>query len=173
MSLAECALAAGRADEAVALVRDLVGRFVGTRHPHSLARARLQLAAALLARPAVEEARAVARDGWPQAAAFDLSHRWADVLALLAAMDGRPLLALRLVDFADAGYRLRGDVRQANERQLAEQARALVAASIAGADPDGADAAAPSGGIDARLADLRGPIDDLLGLAGHSASPAG
>jgi hypothetical protein len=173
MSLAECALAAGRAEEAVTLVRELVARLVGTRHPHSLARARLLLAAALLARPAVEEARAVARDGWPQAAAFDLSHRWADVLAVLAAIDGRPELALKLVDFADAGYRQRGDVRQASERRLAELALALAAASGVAGDPDRAAAAAGIGAADRRLDDLRGPVDELLGLAAHRATPVG
>jgi hypothetical protein len=135
--LAHCALAAGRVAEAVASGRTLVERLAGTRRQHSLARARLLLASALLAQDEVEPAREVARQGWPQALRFDLQNRWADALALLAALEGRGEAALRLVAYADAGYAARDDRRQINEQRSAARAEQLARAALAGSH-DGA-----------------------------------
>jgi hypothetical protein len=134
--LANCALAAGRVAEAVASGRTLVERLAGTRRQHSLARARLQLASALLAQDEVEPAREVACQGWPQARRFDLQYRWADALALLAALECRGEAALRLVGYADAGYAARDDRRQINEQRSAARAEQLARAALAGSHDD-------------------------------------
>jgi predicted ATPase/DNA-binding winged helix-turn-helix (wHTH) protein len=129
--LANSALAAGRVAEAVASGRTLVERLAGTRRQHSLARARLHLFSALLAHDEVEAAREVACQGWPQARRFDLQNRWADALALLAALESRGEAALRLVGYADAGYAARDDRRQINEQRSAARAEQLARAALA------------------------------------------
>ena len=52
---------------------------------------------------------------WPAALAFELQHAAAAYLALLAALEGRPRAATRLLGYAEAIYTARNEAREANE----------------------------------------------------------
>jgi hypothetical protein len=133
-NLLDAQLFAGRIDDAIRSGRALVMRLDGTRFEDTLALARLNLAAALLARDAAAEARAVCEAGWPQAPHFELQPYWGDYLALLAALERRPADAARLAGYADAGYVRKDDKRQANEAAAIERAHALVRAALGEAE---------------------------------------
>jgi hypothetical protein len=62
----------------------------GTRYSNRQHLAQFNLAEAWLANDKPCEAKAVARAGWPEAARYGRQAGWADSLALLAAMEGRP-----------------------------------------------------------------------------------
>jgi hypothetical protein len=120
--LIRAALAAGRTHEAVRGGRAAVARLAGGRDLRAFAFARLTLATALLADGAAAEAGVLARDGWAQACLFGMQNWWADQLALLAAFEGRPHAAVRLVCHVDAVYegtQDQRDILQANSAQHA------------------------------------------------------
>jgi hypothetical protein len=125
---------AGRANDAVQSGRALIAKLEGTRFESSLAYARLNLAAALLALDQTTEARAIAQAGWPQAPRFDMQAYWADYFALLAALEGRAADAARLAGYADATYVRNDDERQNNEAAAVERARALARATLGAAE---------------------------------------
>lgn len=124
-NLADLALARGQVDQAVRYGTALEQRLRGTSHQMNLAFARVNLAGALLAQGALASARETAQAGWPMAAAFDVREYWADNLALLAALEGRPRDAARLRGYGDALYAAIGSTRQANEARAADQAEQL------------------------------------------------
>ena len=104
-----------------------------TRHVYSLGFARLNLCAACLVLGDLAQARAVGAAAWPAAIAFDLQHAAAAYLALLAALEGRPRAAARLLGYAEASYRARNEARETNEAAAMERARTLGSAAL-GAD---------------------------------------
>jgi hypothetical protein len=127
--------------EAVAIGRRL--RMRATLHAFLLP----NLVAAHLALGDAAAARAAAVEGWPHARAQDAEAWWADHLALLAAREGRPRTAARLLGLADVGYARLGDGRQALELQAAAAAEAVVRAALGDAvfealRTDGGDPAA-------------------------------
>ena len=133
-NLADSALADGRVDEAVQRGRERVGSLAGSRDRSGLAFARLNLANALLAQGHPAAAREQALLGAPGAALFALQREWADVLAGLAAQQGRPHTAARLCGHADAAYAQRDEVREHNEARTRAQAEALARAALGDAD---------------------------------------
>lgn len=106
----------------------------GARHAQSLARAQLNLGAAWLAIGDAPQARAALQAGWPEAARFDLQAFYADHLALLAALEGRPRTAALLTGHAQARYERLQDARQRNEALAVERARRLACASLTDAE---------------------------------------
>jgi len=82
------------------------------------------LVAAQLALGDLASARGTAAEGWLHARAQDAEAWWADHLALLAAREGRPRTAARLLGLADGGYERLKDARQALEVQSASAAEA-------------------------------------------------
>jgi hypothetical protein len=120
--IVDASLAAGRAQEAADAARKLIAQIDGGRERRVLSYARLNLTAALLATDKPDEAREVAKEGWPHAALFGTQAPWADHLALLAALSGRPHAAARLIGYADALYRAREDRRQVNEARSVQRA---------------------------------------------------
>ncbi len=135
VGLADTELWAGRTDDAVRHGLALETRLAGARKQYSLAFARMNLAAAWLAKDAVTEARAVAARGLPLAAQAFLLHVWADYLALLAVLDRRPRGAARLLGYSDAihtAHNLR--FRQANEARARERAERLVREALGDAE---------------------------------------
>jgi predicted ATPase/DNA-binding winged helix-turn-helix (wHTH) protein len=129
-NLIDAELRAGDAAAAARLGRELVESLRGTRHEYSLAFARINLLAALLAQNEVAPARAVAEATWLKAPAFELQHAAAAYLALLAALEGRPRAAVRLAAYSEAIYTARHEAREQNETVATERALALARAML-------------------------------------------
>ena len=127
--LADSELAAGQAEAAVRTGLALVAQLEGTREEQELAHARLNLCAAFLSLDQLQPARQTAVLGWKMAERFGMQAWWADYLALLAALDGRPQAAALLLGFADAAYERTQDHREPNEAAAAARARQRLGAS--------------------------------------------
>ena len=109
-------------------------RLRGSRQQYSLAFARMNLTGAWLAKDAVAKARAMVSMGLPLAAQAFLLHVWADYLALLAVLEGRPHTAARLLGYGDAIHTAHNLVRQTNEARAAERAERLAREQLDDAD---------------------------------------
>jgi hypothetical protein len=129
-NLIDAELASGDAQAAARTGLALVETLQGTRHEYSLAFARINLLAALLALDDCARARPVAQSAWARAAAFDLQHASAAYLALLAALEGRPRAAARLIGYSEAIYAARAEAREANETGATDRARALAVGAL-------------------------------------------
>lgn len=129
-NLADLELAAGRPAEAVRLGRELVARWLGTRNMRALASARLNLANALLACDDVAAARALAVEAWPTAGNWLLQPYWGLVLALLAALEGRPEAASALLGYSEHGLRQRGERPEPNEARTRARAEELASRAL-------------------------------------------
>ena len=105
----DVATALPRLAEALAIARQLLDReaTLGYLLP-TLVMARVSLGQ-------LGAAREAATEGWPHARALDADAWWADHLALLAAREGRPHTAARLLGLADAGSARMSDGRQVLE----------------------------------------------------------
>ena len=132
-NLVDAQLRAGETQAAIHTGQSLLAHLEGSREESSLAYARLNLGAALLALDDTQQAGPVLRAGWQQALAFDLQPYYADYLALLAALGGRHPAAALLAGYADAANRAVGDNREANEAAAIARARTLAGAAL-GAD---------------------------------------
>jgi len=133
-NLADLAFVTGQTALAVQRGRELLKHRSGSpRHQHNLELARVNLAACLLLQgPAADvraEARGLARQGLPRAESFLITGLWADVLALLAALEQRPRAAALLCGFADAAYRAHADER--GDATLAARQRTEALARLA------------------------------------------
>jgi len=117
--------AAGAARAGVALIESLAGG----RDERALAYARLNLSAAYLALDDAAAARSVLQAGWNGAAAFHAQPFYADYMALLAALEGRPRASARLIGYADVGNAPLGP-RQSNEAAAIERATRLARAAL-------------------------------------------
>lgn len=129
-ALADTELAAGQAEAAVRTGLALVAQLEGTRDEQELAHARLNLCAAFLSLDQLQPARGTAVLGWKMAERFGMQAWWADYLALLAALDGRPQAAALLLGFADAAYERTQDHREPNEAAAAARVRQRLATSL-------------------------------------------
>ena len=129
-NLADLELAAGRPAEAVRLGQELVCRWLGTRNMRALASARLNLANALLACDDVASARALAVEALPTAGNWLLQPYWGLVLALLAALEGRPEAAAALLGYSEHGLRQRGERLEPNEARTRARAEELAAKAL-------------------------------------------
>jgi len=121
-------LAAGNPKRAAATGAAAIVALAGRRDENDLACARLYLAAALLALNEPENARPHLRAGWEQAPLFDLQSRFADSLALLAAVEGRFSTAARLLGFSSTHSARFGEQRSS---EVADGARATKLARTA------------------------------------------
>jgi predicted ATPase/DNA-binding winged helix-turn-helix (wHTH) protein len=124
-NLIDAELAAGNAEAAARLGTELVDSLDGTRHEYSLAFARINLLAALLAQDDVAAAHPVAEAAWSRAGAYDLQHAAAAYLALLCALEGRDRAAVMLGAYSEAIYAARGETREQNETAATTRAQAL------------------------------------------------
>jgi hypothetical protein len=117
-------LVAGRTAEVLAAGLPLLKQLQGTRNEMALGNCRRAVVTALLADGDLARARPLAQVGWRQDAARIplLAHAgWPDLLALLAALEGRPRTAAKLLGWSDAGWarsgRERGPVSLAVNRR--------------------------------------------------------
>jgi len=115
-------LDAGENDAAVALSQSLVDRLAGARDRYRLAISVANLSAALLAAGEVERASEVSVQFWPLARQFDMHPQWADDAALIAALQGRAEVALRLAGFADAAFEALGQPRERVDQKRIDHA---------------------------------------------------
>jgi predicted ATPase/DNA-binding winged helix-turn-helix (wHTH) protein len=129
-NLIDAELAAGHAKAATSLGAELVESLRGTRHEYSLAFARINLLAALLAQDDAAQARPVAQQAWARADAFELQHAAAAYLALLAALEGRPRAAVQLAAYSEALYARRNEAREQNETAATLRALQLARRSL-------------------------------------------
>lgn len=123
-----------RVDSAACAGMALVNALAGTRNELHLAYAQLNLAAAWLAMDDVAQALGVARAGWPLGLRFELQPYWADYLALIAMLEGRPRTSARLAGYADIGYAGREQDRAHNETAAIERARVLARTALGDAE---------------------------------------
>ena len=142
-NLIDAELAAGDAAGAARAGAAFVASLVGTRHEYTLAYARINLCAALLAMDDHEHARPVAQAVWPQAIAFEVQHYGALYLALLAALESRPRAAAQLLGYAEAIFIARKETPETNEAVAMTRVATLVReqlddAAFAGMRRDGA-----------------------------------
>jgi hypothetical protein len=124
-NLIDAELAAGNAAAAAQLGRELIDSLLATRHEYSLAFARVNLLAALLAQDDADAALPVAQAAWSRAAGFDLQHAAAAYLALLCALQGRHRAAVKLAAYSEAIYAAREEEREQNETAATMRARTL------------------------------------------------
>ncbi|HEY2188054.1 MAG TPA: winged helix-turn-helix domain-containing protein [Caldimonas sp.] len=124
-NLMDAELAADDPRAAARLGTQLIDSLLGTRHEYSLAFARINLLAALLAQDDAEHARPVAEAAWSRAAVFDLQHAAAAYLALLCVLEGRAAAAVKLAAYSEAIYAARGEAREQNETAATARARSL------------------------------------------------
>ena len=129
-NLLDSLLAAGRVDEAIATGTALLTQLQGTRQLAVLPAIRLNLAAAHLSTGDTPAARELAQASLPQALRLGWQPYWADVLALLAALERRPRAAALLLGYADAAYAAIATAREVNEARAVERAAALCRASL-------------------------------------------
>jgi predicted ATPase/DNA-binding winged helix-turn-helix (wHTH) protein len=137
LNIANAELASGDAEAAVATGQRLVALLQDGRHEAMLLFARANLAAAHLRLGQTAPARQIAHALWGGPSRSRLPAWCLDILALLAAQEGRPQAAARLIGAADARYAATHDQRQANEQHAHDAARALLAHRL---DPQAARA---------------------------------
>jgi hypothetical protein len=129
-NLIDAELAAGDARAAARLGKELIESLLGSRHEYSLAFARINLLAALLAQDDAVQARPVAEAAWSRAAVFDLQHAAAAYLALLCALQGRHHAAVKLAAYSEAIYAARDEAREQNETRATLRALSLAARAL-------------------------------------------
>jgi hypothetical protein len=125
-------LAAGRTAEIIADGLPLLEQMQGTRNETALAICRRVVLTALLAHDDLDRARPLAQVGWSQAARFAvLAHAaWPDLLALLAALEGRPRTAAKLLGVGDAGWARTGRQPGATTREVLQRAESIAADAL-------------------------------------------
>jgi hypothetical protein len=118
---------------------------------------------ALLAHDDLNRALPLAQVGWRQAARYPLlAHAaWPDLLALLAALEGRPRAAAKLLGFGDASWARIGRKRGATTRRMVQRAESIATGAL------GNDALAR---LRREGADLRDEDVDALAFATEDAS---
>ena len=128
-NLADLALIAGDADEAVRRGRELLAR-LGRRHLATRAIALGNVLLALLAKEALADSRQVLAELVPvvRQLGFMFLMYVADAMALLAAHERRWTAAARLLGYADASYTAQEQPREPNEAAARDAAWALLAA---------------------------------------------
>jgi len=126
-NLADVALVAGDAPQAVRLGRDLLAR-LDRRHQVTRAIALSNLLLALLALPDAAQARACAAQFLAASRQLDFMYlNWAaEAFALLAAQQGRWPSAARWLGYSGAVYGTEGAEREPNEARAHQQAWALL-----------------------------------------------
>ena len=120
-SLVSCALSAGRPEDAVRHGLDGLRQLEGTRHIGDLCDIRIQLVGALIQCRRLDEAREHSRAVWPFAVRISRQDALADYLSLLAALEGRPVDAARLLGYANKLCRDQQAPRAGNEQAAVRQ----------------------------------------------------
>jgi hypothetical protein len=121
---------AGDCADAIALGERAVAELRQLDQPSNLGLALSNLCAALLLCGQPERARASAAEAWPLMSRSGWSYLLVDSLALLAAGQGRPVDAARLLGVADAWYAAHQEERQPNEAALERRSASALDAAL-------------------------------------------
>jgi hypothetical protein len=125
---------AGKLDEAICASRELLARLAGTRDQTASCQTMIVLIDALLRQSRAAEAREVQARAWPLASALGMQIYMVDNAAWLAALEGRPRAALRLLGQADAALGAASDQRsfldQVDRDRTEAMARARLGAEV-------------------------------------------
>ena len=132
--MADCAILAGRVDEAVLLGLEVERQSSKTRRPFLLALSRIGLVCAYLAQGDLQKAHAMAETAWPLAKQFWILDDLADHVALLTAIEGRAHDSAKLRGFVDARHANSGQVREFPEARAVERAERLARAQLGDAE---------------------------------------
>jgi hypothetical protein len=116
---------AGLLDAAIEHGFELDERLVSYRDSHLLYLARSNLVQALLAKDRIEEAREWAEKTWALAERYEFTPFDTEILALLAALEGRARTAATLLGFAAARLRADGAAMGVVEARTAKRASAI------------------------------------------------
>ncbi len=122
-----------RYDDAARAGTELVEALRKTRFESTLTYARHNLAHAHVWRRDFAAARTVSLDAWPLAIRFDLVGMLSHNLALLAALEGQPDDAARIIGYVNHQTTLPGEERQLNEMRAVREAE-RIATDALGAD---------------------------------------
>jgi predicted ATPase/DNA-binding winged helix-turn-helix (wHTH) protein len=128
--LIDAELECGHTQAAIRLGEQLLEHLASTRDEWSRMLARSNLALAWLALDDVGHARPIVQALWPAALQFNLHVLCSDTPALLAALEGRPHTAARLLGYADATYAARGIRRHPLEVAARRRCEALARAAL-------------------------------------------
>jgi predicted ATPase/DNA-binding winged helix-turn-helix (wHTH) protein len=118
-------LAAGRCHQAVAAAQAQAAQCAGERDSWNRCCALSIWAGSLLMLDDAASARPVLAESWPLADMYDMLPLWADDGALIAALEGRPHAALRLMGYADAAFAALGQPREAVDQVRIARAERL------------------------------------------------
>ncbi len=129
LNIANAELAAGDAAGAVRSGRQLLALLQDGRREDMKIFAQLNLLAAHLALDDVAPARQIAQDLWGAGSAARVPSWCVDLLALLAALEGRWKASAHLLGASDARYQAMGDQRHANEQRALERCLVLLRAA--------------------------------------------
>ncbi len=127
-------LACGHVDEALRIGEQALARLAGSRDEWSRMMVMANLALVRLSLDDVARARPLLEAVWPLALRWDMHVLCADSPALLAALEGRPRTAARLVGYADAACATRDLIRHPNEAAMRTRTEALLRAALGDAD---------------------------------------
>lgn len=129
-NLADRELAAGNAETAVRIGRELAALAQGTRAGQYAGYERVNLCAALLALDQVDEALDLARRFWPEAGRLEIQPVWGEYMSLLTALQGRYEVSARLAGFVAQGYRRFARFGEPNELNARKRTQALAVAAL-------------------------------------------
>jgi hypothetical protein len=130
LKLADAALMAGDAEEAVALGKESVNELRDLQQPSNLGLALGNLCAAFLQRGDTEDARRAASEALPLMGRNGWAYLLLDSIAVLAALQRDFTGALQLLGYVDGWYGRHADSRQPNESALAKWALSLCSAAL-------------------------------------------
>jgi predicted ATPase/DNA-binding winged helix-turn-helix (wHTH) protein len=122
LDLAEFARSMGRLDESMRVLAELVEIINPVQERNLAALAWINLFGTRLAAGKLADAREAARRASEHCTIAQVQHWWADGAAFLAALEGRPRAATRLIGYADAIYSARSFIRQPNELEFRQSA---------------------------------------------------
>ncbi len=129
-NLADRELAAGNAETAVRIGRELMTLAQGARAGQYAGYERVNLCAALLALDQVDEALELGKRYWPEAGHLEIQAVWGEYFSLLTALQGRFELSARLAGFVAHGYRRFERFGEPNELNARKRTRALAVAVL-------------------------------------------
>ena len=127
INLAENLFVQGKADEAIALRREVLAHTSRTLQLYAITNV-ANLSAALTYRGDTQEALALARRSLPELIRIDRLDHHADHFALLACQRGRHAVAARLAGWCDAQYLKSGFQRELSEQRARDMTQAALSA---------------------------------------------